>query len=401
MLKSLWTDLIDGPFIWLLLILTAVLTSSLIVRYIPAVKNSINNIENNRKVSIDGLRGFLGVSVFVHHTVVMWFFLQNGQWSPPPSRFIVHAGQTSVALFFMITSFLFWQRVIDLREKIDWASFIFARVFRLYPVYLFTLMLIVFFSFITANIKGYSGPVLMPLLEWITMLRAPDLNGVPNTSLMIAGVTWTLSYEWLFYLCLPMLGFLTAFSQQPLIATLSALAVVILLYIHNFSYVRLIPFIGGIAAAHYVKQASLVKAANSRVAAIVAVGALSIVVIFSPTAYDWKPVIGLTIFFTIVASGNDLWGVLRRPSLIWLGDITYSIYLLHGLFLWVVFNLWWPGIRDNGAYFIVATVLLDIIIVFCTTVTFLKIERQGIQTGRRTYQRILRMLGQTDPITHK
>ena len=49
---------------------------------------------------------------------------------------MLHLGQTSVALFFMITAFLFWGRVLAQGERMDWPAMLFARLYRLYPVYL-------------------------------------------------------------------------------------------------------------------------------------------------------------------------------------------------------------------------------------------------------------------------
>jgi hypothetical protein len=49
---------------------------------------------------------------------------------------MTHLGQMSVALFFMITAFLFWGRVLDRGKTIDRTEFIVSRLYRLYPVYL-------------------------------------------------------------------------------------------------------------------------------------------------------------------------------------------------------------------------------------------------------------------------
>jgi peptidoglycan/LPS O-acetylase OafA/YrhL len=48
-------------------------------------------------------------------------------------------------------------------------------------------------------------------LHWLafTVFQAPDLNGFNPTSLIVAGVTWSLPYEWFFYLCLPVLALLS------------------------------------------------------------------------------------------------------------------------------------------------------------------------------------------------
>lgn len=70
-----------------------------------------------RYASIDGLRGYLAFFVFLHHSCIWYFFLRTGQWQAPPSNLYNHFGQSSVALFFMITGFLFFSKLIDGRTR--------------------------------------------------------------------------------------------------------------------------------------------------------------------------------------------------------------------------------------------------------------------------------------------
>ena len=209
---------------------------------------------------------------------------------------------------------------------------------------------------------------------------------------MVAGVTWSLRYEWFFYLGLPVLGFVAGRSRQPLAALLST-AVVAAIYQrfgwHNtFDPNILQSFIGGIAAAYIVRGPKLAAAGRSTVAGLLAVAALAAVVIFLPTAFTWKATLGLTVFFVVVASGNNLWGGLRLPGLLWLGDITYSIYLLHGFMLWTVFQCFWPrAAGSNWAVFLGSSIVIDIVLVLIGSVVFLLIERPAVLLGKRHYRR--------------
>jgi peptidoglycan/LPS O-acetylase OafA/YrhL len=47
----------------------------------------------------------------------------------------------------------------------------------------------------------------------------------------------------------------------------------------------------------------------------------------------------LSIAFAIICCGNSLFGILLLPASRVLGEISYSIYLLHGLFLYCTFKL--------------------------------------------------------------
>ena len=62
-------------------------------------------IENVKYPAIDGVRGYLGFFVFLHHAYIWNHYLKHHVWENPKSNFFNHLGQTSVALFFIITSF--------------------------------------------------------------------------------------------------------------------------------------------------------------------------------------------------------------------------------------------------------------------------------------------------------
>jgi peptidoglycan/LPS O-acetylase OafA/YrhL len=240
---------------------------------------------------------------------------------------------------------------------------------------------------------GTSVPVrawLKPLTSWLlfTMFGAPDLNGVPQTTLMVAGVTWSLRYEWLFYLALPLLGFATRRSRQPIPALLSAAVLAAIFWrlggVDSFVPAIFQPFLGGIVAAHWVRSPKLSAISRTTGAGLAAIAALTGVVTVLSTAYTWPATVGLTVFFTAVSAGHDLWGLLRLPGLLWLGDITYSIYLLHGFLLWLVFQgLSGAGQNPHWAGFLGIAMLVDMILVLLSSLVFLVIERPAILMGKR------------------
>src|SRR3979490_3443378 len=73
-----------------------------------------------RTETLDGLRGFLALSVFIHHFVITHRYLQSGIWDYPPSAFYTLLGQVGFGVFFMITGFLFWGKLLDARGRPDW-----------------------------------------------------------------------------------------------------------------------------------------------------------------------------------------------------------------------------------------------------------------------------------------
>src|SRR4051812_45213259 len=82
-----------------------------------------------KHLSIDGLRGYLAFFVFLHHSAIWYFYLRASVWTLPPSHLYTHFGHSGVALFFMITGFLFFLKLIEARTKpIDWIKLYVARI---------------------------------------------------------------------------------------------------------------------------------------------------------------------------------------------------------------------------------------------------------------------------------
>jgi peptidoglycan/LPS O-acetylase OafA/YrhL len=65
---------------------------------------------------LDGLRGLLATGVFFHHCAVHRAYQATGIWARPSSPFYAALGELSVVLFFLITGYLFWRRVLEGRQ---------------------------------------------------------------------------------------------------------------------------------------------------------------------------------------------------------------------------------------------------------------------------------------------
>jgi peptidoglycan/LPS O-acetylase OafA/YrhL len=63
--------------------------------------------------TLDGLRGYAAFLVYLNHSAAWYVFARTGVWAVPATRLFAHFGRSSVAIFFMITGFLFWSKLID------------------------------------------------------------------------------------------------------------------------------------------------------------------------------------------------------------------------------------------------------------------------------------------------
>lgn len=332
--------------------------------------------------SIDGLRGHLAFAVFLHHSIIWYFYLHTGKWAVPPSNFYTNLGQASVVLFFMITGFLFYTKIIENRNSgLDWTKFYLSRLLRLVPLYLFAMFLL-FLIIIYRSNATLNEPALAlakNLMKWLgfTILGAPGLNGFSDTWIVMAGVTWSLPYEWFFYFALPLLA-LTVRAVPPTPYLIFSMASVVFAVKLNFEVFNLLAFGGGIFAALAVRHQLIRNIATSKIASPLLMTSFVIVISFFPTTYGYIQLALISVCFTLIAGGCNLYGLFTNIVSTTLGEMAYSIYLIHGIILFTVIDLI-IGI-DNAIKFSplsywLLIISLTPIVVFTSFTSFMLIER--------------------------
>ena len=152
-----------------------------------------------RLATLDGLRGFLALAVVFHHAAIYHQFLLDGRWELPPSRFYTILGQAGVAMFFMVTGYLFWSRLIEEAGKPAWLRLYVGRIFRIGPLYLAAVAATLVLVLIGTGLQltTTATQLVRQVSPWLMLgfLSGPNVNGYPGTSLLLADVTWTLHYE--------------------------------------------------------------------------------------------------------------------------------------------------------------------------------------------------------------
>lgn len=293
-----------------------------------------------RFISIDGLRGFLAFFVFLHHSCIWYFYLRTGNWEIPPSRLYTHFGQSAVSLFFMITAFLFTTKIIDARKnRIDWLKLYTSRFLRLTPLYIVAITILIIIVFIHSDWRLNESlfKLALGIFKWLTFtaLGAPNLNEVDKTPTIIAGVTWSLPYEWAFYLLLPVIALVLS-TRVPI--PCMGLGLLAIIFIGRHPDIRYLSFFGGIIAALFARSEKFKKFACRNTSSAICLLCLTITISLFPIGNGPIQLILLSIFFTLIASGNSLFGILSRPTSRLLGEFAYGIYLIHGLILFLVFD---------------------------------------------------------------
>ena len=296
-----------------------------------------------REVAIDGLRGILALMVVFCHAGCWYLYATTGRWDYPTPLFF-HLGHTGVTLFFMITAFLFTSKLLNhSTSPISWSRLYVSRILRIYPLFISVITIVIFIVLIETNfnLNVPLSTFITSIFKWytFTMFGSDNINGYQGTFSVIASVQWTLIFEWFFYLALPIIGVIFFKNKSYGVAIICALllAVVIPNAMRLNANINFLPkaFLTGILVAVISKKLKLHAFLRSPI-----VGFLAIMLIYlqflnlfqlGPKNQDRQSILFLSMAFFVIAHGNLLLGLLNTKTMRFLGDISYGIYLMHGI----------------------------------------------------------------------
>jgi peptidoglycan/LPS O-acetylase OafA/YrhL len=271
-------------------------------------------LKTARLYQLDALRGIAALMVVLFHYTHLYDDRYGHSFNVPGW---VVLGQTGVHLFFIISGFvIFW----TIRRVKRPADFLFSRFSRLYPAFWASLLI----TFAFTSFVGPSDRVVSWEAFAVNTTMFQEFLGYPH----VDGVYWTLSIELAFY----------ALAFTTLVTGLLRFSDYICLVWLAISYGQAVSG----ADLGILEQALLLKYN------LLFVTGISLYRIWSKEA-KWIPVIcvilsvGLAYLrfpielaiaisiwigaFSLIIVGRLKW--LNQESLIWLGSISYSLYLIH------------------------------------------------------------------------
>lgn len=384
----------DHSFVLFNIVLAACLVFGFatVTQYISG-KYFDSEIEGNQRFdTLDGLRGLAAILVAIHHSFFFYWYAKTGKWSIDYiggghlQVLVDYLGKGSVSIFFMITAFLFWGKILCKADKVDWIGFYIKRFFRIVPLYVIVVFAALLYVLINIKSKFELFPYVRDTFYWLTFdfFGTPNINGFPLSKSIVAGVFWTLSFEWMFYFMLPVLSVFAVSKKSS--AFIICMMFVVSAFIFGFNIgirlwtqIHILCFITGAACAHlYRFHPDIISKLKSPAFSVIAVTSLGICVYVFDAPYSHIPTIFIGLTFLIVSCGNSIFGLLKLRVMKMLGAISFSVYLLHGITYTVLFS---PLIK-SGVTFQAAIAITIPAIIALSTVSYLFIEKKFISKGQ-------------------
>jgi len=341
---------------------------------------------------MEGLRGFAVFLVFLVHYVT---FIDP--WVAKPSALhsfasTVHTiGNTGVDLFFVLSGYLIYGSLISRPQR--FLRFMSRRVERIYPAFIAVFVLYVVLAFVfPMEGKLPATPLSRTVYLVENFLLLPGL--VPIEPMIT--VAWSLSYEMFFYLAIPLVIAVLGLRQRSLAwrsTFFSTVAIAFVVFCAGYGGpVRMIMFISGILLYEVISGGVIRAPADGVALSTLAVGLLvTLLPIPGSGGYSLKVVILFVAFFWLCfgcfgKAGGWLARGFAWTPLRWLGNMSYSYYLLHGLTLNAAFRsfaLFVPA-EERGPWFFAALLpCMFAVTLVPTTMLFLLVERPYSLAPRR------------------
>ncbi|MFK8401629.1 acyltransferase family protein [Pseudomonas sp. BGr12] len=274
---------------------------------------------------IDGVRGLAAISVVATHA---WRLAAQGSNYTFDFPLRENYGSLGVQIFFCITGFLFFGQLYSRPEGFNWNTFYRSRIRRLVPAYFVSFILGTSLILALGNWSAFKPVQINHLIDMLFFGFKGNGNNLYALGIEIDrffSVIWTLTYEIKFYLAFPFIVWACSTKRSEstaLCIALAALAYEIAYSKTTFSGY----FLTGALCAKFLRNiaVSLLIRKTAAAAAILAT--------FASLSLDFKAygferfIISSVLFASIVIAKPRILSI--RP-LTGLGDISYSIYLMH------------------------------------------------------------------------
>lgn len=367
---------------------------------VVVIEDVMNHDRFRRYRYIDALRGIAVIGVVVVH--VANSLVIEGSWL----NTLLSSGSRGVQLFYLVSSLTIFMSLVSRRERgsVSWTTFFARRFFRIAPMFYLTAL---YFILIDGGSARYFAP---DGIEWWTVpLTFTFLHGWhPETINSLVPGGWSIAVEFTFYMMIP---FFFAKLSSPKRAILFTLATYLLMLILNFVmsafiesmyaedrlylsghffsfwlFSQLPVFCMGILSYYLLAK---FPEGDKRLSLAFFIGFLVVFYIFSFKLIDseYLPMhIGCAVAFVLLLFSLHChaWTLIVNPLTIWLGKISFSIYLVHFIVIKRTSHFVVPQLSDYGNLAFI--IYFGIVMTLTTAIAYVcyhLIEQKGVEVGRR------------------
>jgi len=303
-------------------------------------------------VELEGIRGLAACLIVFFHIPL---------WNSSLDMGIKNNGYLMVELFFVLSGFVISVAYGDKINTIgDLLRFQFLRFGRLYPVHLLFLLL-----FVCVEIaKGFASQVLglevkseafhtnsvSAIFQHLFLLQA---IGPTNNAVTFNAPAWSISVEFYTYLIFGAIVFFGSSRKTFLFFLITSLSLVSLVSEVTFGFERLLKCTAGFFLGCLVARCCDVL--NWRLPRHASVLFFFVLLLFlqlkTPHQYDIAifPLSAALVGSLVLSGSGSLNIFLRTKFIVWLGSISYSLYMSHMLVIWVFDNILSRVLKRPGA----------------------------------------------------
>lgn len=350
--------------------------------------------------AITGIRGVAACWVVLFHAFTMETNLPNAHLPAPiialSKTWFISRGYLGVDLFFILSGFvlfLIYRKRLRTAKYSELKKFVIGRIFRIFPLHWFVLicMVSVFVLFGWQLSWPVDGPYTAKTFM-LSVLLVQSWVGMPT---VWNGPAWSLSNELLAYILFPFLvpgiwrvrsGWVAAALILGAFSVLGAACIIYhqpgFAHLKHFGILRcLMEFPAGMLLCHlFERNRFTAKTASGFFVA----GAFLLVIAMIDINLDPMALLAFSLLIISCAIGSPIVNaILGNPICRWLGDISFSIYLIHFSLLSVcarIAAIYHPG---SATYMIILLGIATLTVLPLAHLTWRFIEVPGQALGRR------------------
>lgn len=301
-----------------------------------------------------------------------------------------------VELFFVISGFVIFNAYSEkINSRNDLLKFQFLRFARLYPVhliFLFLFLLIEIGKYLAVSQYEIQNIRVIPfgennieaLIEQVFLLQSVLPNGHAIT---FNGPAWSISVEFYTYLVFGLIILFFKRNKTMVISLLCAIPIFLLITKTTFGMENMLRclagFFLGCLTAHVLKQFTIILPKYTSLLLFLSIG----VYLQIKKEFEFDFLIffltALLIASLVLNANGWLNGILSKKPLIWLGELSYSVYMSQEFVIWGITNfirriLKLPEIQGANGFWTTPLTLFETMATISLTIIIMLLVSQAV-----------------------